>query len=91
MDDLSRFRSKRALVFGPLWAVEDVFPMLKNAGMQIVNEHDVHVALELVGACSVAFISYGATGSAAIRSASKAAGLPRFCVRRHGRVEVDRG
>lgn len=91
MGDLDQHRGKRALVFGPLWAVEDIFPRLKSAGMQIVNEHDVHVALELVGACGVAFISYGATGAAAIRSASKAAGVPRFCVRRHGRVEADNG
>ena len=59
--------------------------------MEIVNEHDVHVALELVSACGVAFISYSASGSAAIRSAAKAAGVPRFCVWRHGRVEVDDG
>lgn len=89
--DLTPYRGKRALVFGPLWAVEDAITKLRNALVGVVHEHNTDVALALLDACNLAAIYGGATGSAAVRDTAKAAGIPVLRVRRDGTVEVDGG
>lgn len=89
--DLATYRGKRALVFGPLWAVDGAITKLANAHAEVVHEQDTDAALDLLNTCNLAAIYGGATGSAAVRDTAKAAGVPVLRVRRDGSVEVGDG